>query len=250
MNKSCTIIAHRGESFDAPENTIASINLAWNRGAEAVEIDVQLSLDNEIVVFHDQSTRRLGNKNKLIIKQTLLELKKLDIRSYKGENWAGEKIPTLKEVLQTIPQGKKIVIEIKCNSEILNVLQSDLSSSNLEDDQIEIIGFDFDTIIAAKQMMPQYKVLLLSDLDYHWYGKLFSPSIETLIERCKKNNLDGLDLWAGKKLNKHAVKKIKSSGLLLYVWTVNDISQAAELIEWRVDGITTDRAQWMRKELP
>ena len=85
------IIAHRGESFDAPENTLASINLAWERGAGAVEIDVHLSKDNQIVVIHDSNTKRVGAKNKKVSKQTLSELKKLDIGSWKNVKWKDEK---------------------------------------------------------------------------------------------------------------------------------------------------------------
>jgi glycerophosphoryl diester phosphodiesterase len=69
--KSALIIAHRGESFDAPENTMAAINLAWERGAEAVEIDVHLSKDNEVVVFHDVNTKRVAGVDKKIAAQNL-----------------------------------------------------------------------------------------------------------------------------------------------------------------------------------
>ena len=60
------IVAHRGESFIAPENTLVAINLAWQNGAKAVEIDVQITRDKEIVVIHDKNTKRVGNLNKSI----------------------------------------------------------------------------------------------------------------------------------------------------------------------------------------
>ncbi len=101
MQKLLLIIAHRGESYDAPENTLASINLAWQRDADAVEIDVRLSKDNKVVVFHDKTTRRLGGRNESVKNQTLEELKELDVGSWKSEKYKNEKIPTLTEVLAT-----------------------------------------------------------------------------------------------------------------------------------------------------
>ena len=59
LNK-CLIIAHRGESYDAPENTLSAINLAWEYGADAIEVDIRISKDRQIVVFHDANTRRIS----------------------------------------------------------------------------------------------------------------------------------------------------------------------------------------------
>ena len=116
------IIAHRGESFNAPENTMAAINLAWERDAEAVEIDVQLSKDNELVVIHDMDTKRLTGIDKKVKDQTLAELKKLDVGSWKDITFKDERIPTLDEVLATVPTGKKLIVEIKSGPEMVLVL--------------------------------------------------------------------------------------------------------------------------------
>lgn len=98
--KDCLIIAHRGESFDAPENTLAAIELAWKRGARAVEIDVHLSKDNHVVVFHDFNTKRLSGVNKNVRSQTLQQLRALDVGSWKGVHWKGEQIPEINDVLK------------------------------------------------------------------------------------------------------------------------------------------------------
>jgi glycerophosphoryl diester phosphodiesterase len=91
------IIAHRGESFDAPENTLAAINLAWERGAEAVEIDIQFSKDRELVVIHDTDTKRLAGIDKKVVDQTLEELKKLDVGVWKDIQFKGERVPTIRK---------------------------------------------------------------------------------------------------------------------------------------------------------
>src|SRR5580698_8356847 len=100
------IIAHRGSSFEAPENTLAAVNLAWRQRADAVEIDVHLSRDGRLVVIHDSNTRRTTGVNRKVARQTLAELHALDAGRWKGLTWLGEKIPSLEEVLASVPPGK------------------------------------------------------------------------------------------------------------------------------------------------
>ncbi len=243
------IIAHRGESFDAPENTLASVNLAWERGAEAVEVDVHISRDNHVVVIHDAKTKRIGGRNKKVKSQTLVQLKELDVGSWKSDKYTGEQIPTLKEVLETVPTGRKLIIEVKSDIKTIPYLKKNVENSGLKNDQIEIISFNYGVVAEAKRILPNHKVLFLADLDYNAYTKLRSSSVEKLISKAKYANLDGLNVWAGKILTKEFAQKIKSAELLLYVWTVNDPKKAKELVSWGIDGITTDRAKWMRDKL-
>ncbi|MEE9431728.1 MAG: glycerophosphodiester phosphodiesterase [Melioribacteraceae bacterium] len=243
------IIAHRGESFDAPENTLASINLAWERGAEAVEVDVHLSKDNHVVVIHDYNTKRVGNRNKKVSKQTLSELKELEIGSWKNKKWKDEKIPTLKEVLATVPSDRKIIIEIKSDEEVLPFLKKGVQESGLKNIRVEFISFNYSTIVAAKKTFPKNNCLYLVDLDYTWYTRLISPSVEKIIAKTKEGNLDGINVWAGKLLTKQFAEKVKAADLLLYTWTVNNPQQTRQLIQWQVDGITTDKAQWLKNEI-
>ncbi len=243
------IIAHRGESFDAPENTLAAINLAWERDAEAVEIDVQLSKDNELVVIHDTDTKRLTGIDKKIKDQTLEELKKLDVGSWKDITFVDEKIPTIDEVLATVPKGKRLIVEIKSGAETVPILKTAIDQYTLPKEQIEIIGFDLETMIQARNEFPENKVLWLLDLDYNWHSRIFKPSITKGIDEAKKYKFDGLNVWAGKMLNKNRIDQIHDAGLLAYCWTVNDINKAHELSEWGIDAITTDGAEWLTHHL-
>ena len=93
------IVAHRGASHDAPENTLASVNLAWKRKAPSVEIDVYLSRDKRVVVYHDKTTKRIGGRDREVKDQTLEELRQLDVGSWKSPKYKGEQVPTLEEVL-------------------------------------------------------------------------------------------------------------------------------------------------------
>jgi glycerophosphoryl diester phosphodiesterase len=243
------IIAHRGESIDAPENTLASVNLAWERGAGAVEIDVHLSYDNRIVVIHDPTTKRTGGLNKKVKFQKVDELKLLDVGGWKSSKYRNERIPTLIEVINTVPPEKKLVVEIKSGIKLVSYLKNEIDLTRIDNKQIEIISFDFATVKLAKRLMPTNKVLYLAELDYTWLSRVVSPSVDKLIFKVKNAGLDGLNVWAGKKLNEEFVHKVKNAGLLLYVWTVNDPEHAKMLISWGVDAITTDVAQWMRKRI-
>lgn len=243
------IIAHRGESYIAPENSLAAINLAWKNGVGAVEIDVHLSLDGEIVVIHDSHTGRTGDAKHIIAKSSLKKIKSVDIGKKKADKYAGENIPTLREVIKTIPADGKLIIELKCGEEILFTLSEVLKKSGLKDDQLEIISFDLKTLSLAKKFMPRYKMLWLLDLDYYWPHWLLRINRSKIIEKLKANNINGVNAWSGKSLNKNFVDFFKKEGFLVYTWTVNDVSNAQSLFAMGVDGITTDRAAWLKDQL-
>ncbi|PJB59121.1 MAG: glycerophosphodiester phosphodiesterase [Bacteroidetes bacterium CG_4_9_14_3_um_filter_41_19] len=243
------IIAHRGESFDAPENTLASIQLAWQKEVKTVEIDVRMTIDNQIVVIHDPDTFRISGKKLVVKRSTLHELKQLDFGSHKHPKWADERIPTLREVLSTVPPEGKLIIEIKSNTHILDRLKQELSQSGLESAQIELIAFDVQILKKAKQLMPEYKMLWLLELDYSRPQQLLWTEKKKIINKVKRFHLDGVDVWAGQAMNCDFISAFKDAGLLIYAWTVNDPEKAGWLLQNGIDGITTDKAGWMTEEL-
>lgn len=241
------IIAHRGASHDAPENTVAAVKLAWQQKADVAEFDVFLSKDNVIAVIHDKDTKRVAGVNHRVVEHTFAELRKLDVGRWKDEKYAGERIPRLDEMLATVPQGKRVFIEIKCGPEIVPVLDNVLRASKLKPAQTPVISFHADVIAATKKTRP--------DLEAYWVvslkpakGKKVSTA-EELIQRAKQIGADGFDLSATETLDAAFAKKVKSAGLKLYVWTVNDIALARRMVEIGVDGITTDRPGWLREQL-
>ena len=243
------IIAHRGASYDAPENTLAAINLAWERDAEAVEIDIHLTKDNKIVVIHDENTWHTAGKLSWVKNQTLEKLKRLDVGKYKGKKWACERIPTLKEVLETVPHNKKLIIEIKSSSEILPVLEADLKNSQLSLEQVVFIGFDLDTMTDIKKNFSQNEVLWIHELEKDKKNKRWKFDIDELINKSQQAGLNGLNIWPGEVINQAVIKKVKAANLKLYVWTINDPVEAKRLLQIGVDGITTDRPQWLKVKL-
>lgn len=243
------IIGHRGASYDAPENTLSSVMLGWKQNADAVEIDVYLSKDGQIVLFHDKDTERIGGRKKKVAEQTLEELRQLDVGAWKHEKYRGERIPVLSEVLPTIPEGKRLYVEIKCGPEILPKLKEAFAETGVDGDEITIIAFDYDVIVGAKKLLPEIPAYWLSAPKQNEKTGEWSPSREELIAKAKAAGANGLDLKALPIIDADYVKAVKDAGLGIYVWTVNDAEEAKRLQSAGVDGITTDRPGYLKEEL-
>ena len=240
------IVAHRGASHDAPENTLAAIKLAWDQHADGSEFDVYLSKDGQIVVLHDKSTRRTSGVAGQVADMTLDELRKLDVGKWKHAKFAGEKIPTLAEMLATVPEGKKVFVEVKCGPEVVPALDRVLKGSKLKPEQTPVICFNAKVVAAMKKARPDVPAYWLVSLEKKGEKP---PTAEALIARAKKFGADGLDLQACDALNEAFAKKVKAAGLRLDVWTVNDVKLARRMVKIGVDGITTDRPAWLREQL-
>lgn len=242
------IVGHRGASGDAPENTLASVNLAWKRNADAVEIDIYLTKDNQIVAFHDKTTKRTGGGvDKKIVDQTLAELKKLDAGSWKNPKYAGEPIPTLKEILPTIPEGKRLFIEIKCGVEVLPLLKEELKASGKKPEQTAIISFSHDVVRESKKMMPELQTYWVAGFKENEDTKQWEPELDSIINDALTAKVDGLDLMYCPILTPEAVRKIKDHDLGIYVWTVNKKQDVLDCVQMGIEGITTDYPGRMKK---
>jgi len=245
QKKEFLIIAHRGESYDAPENTLASINLAWKRDADAVEIDVQLTKDEKIVLIHDKTTLRTGGKYKRIASNNYDELLKIDVGKIKNIKWKDEHIPLLDEVIDTIPQNKIFFVEIKSDKRIINPLQNLIEQKNIILAQIKFIGFNLSTMKLLKETFPKIGAYWIAE------GKDYKSKVnlKETIRKCKSAKLDGLDVQVRRYLNKDVINSVKNSGLSIYTWTVDDSERAKQLCIEGIDGITTNRAGWLKNKL-
>ena len=230
---SIEIVAHRGASFLAPENTLAAARLAWARGSDAVEVDVHLSRDKRIVAIHDGSTARTGGKSFQIARTDSRLLRRLDVGGYKGREFIGERIPFLDEILDALPETRRLFVEIKCGPEIIPILDPLLTISGKRS-QIVVIGFGLETMRACKETMPDVPVYWLCGSSW------FRPYREDVIAKTLACGLDGLDVHHSG-LTPAFVHNARAAGLDLYVWTIDDVGQASILSDWGVDGITTNR---------
>jgi glycerophosphoryl diester phosphodiesterase len=240
------IIGHRGASFDAPENTVASIRLAWDQKADAAEFDVHLSKDGKIVVIHDANTKRTAGVDKRVVDQTLHELRTLDVGKWKDARYAGENVPTLAEVLGLTPPGKRVFIEVKCGREIVPELKSVLADARFKPEQAAVISFSADVVAAVKKELPELKAYWIVSLGTNEKKpkKVWTP--EELIAKARDIKADGLDLSADAQVSPEYIKKAVAAKLPVYVWTVNDPDLARQMIEAGAIGITTDRPGWLR----
>jgi glycerophosphoryl diester phosphodiesterase len=146
------IIAHRGASLFAPENTLAAVDAAYRMGAQWLECDVQLTKDHHPVIFHDFNLKRVTGRNAKVADLTLAEIKELDAGRWFSPVYAGEKIPTLSEWLQlTAHFGLGVNLEIK---------------------------------IEQDRFLPKMVDQVTSALKVHWRGDLPAPIISSFSQSC------------------------------------------------------------------
>jgi glycerophosphoryl diester phosphodiesterase len=233
-------IGHRGASHLAPENTLASITLAFELGADAAECDIMLSEDNKVILFHDKDTRRLTGASHVVENtpwETLSKLTILSGDSHRPE-YRNEPIPLLEEVLPAVPAGRMLVIEIKTGRKILPYLEKVLDSSPCPG-KISFIAFDFETIVALKARYPSVPC---------YYLAMFKKDVNRHFEAAVEAGLDGLDLRYGI-VDREMVVRCRKAGLELWCWTVNDPATARVMQALGVSAVTTDRPAWLREHL-
>ncbi len=243
------IIAHRGASHDAPENTVASTKLGFKQKADAVEVDIYFTKDGKIAVIHDSTTKRTTGVDGKVQEMTLPELQKLDAGSWKDKKYAGEKIPTLDDILKARAKGKKIVIEIKDDHELTPELIASLKRTKTTPQDALIICFQYPTLKYIKQQLPEYTCLWLASYKPDKKTGKVAPDLDEMIRLCKVAGFEGINLDQKWPIDAAFAKKVHDAGLKLYVWTVDDAALAKRLADAGVDGITTNRPEWLREQL-
>jgi len=239
----CEVIGHRGAAFYAPENTVVSIKTAFKMGADGVEIDVHLTKDGKIAVIHDSNTERTCAGEKLNIKETeFSELRKLDAGIKKGEKFAGEKIPALEEIIRIIPEGKKLLIEIKCGTEILKILADAVKKSG-KAKHIVIIGFSLEAVAMAKILLPESGAFWIVNKK-----TLSQINEEDIVKIAKNNRLDGID--ADYKIaTRKFIEDSHKAGLKFYAWTVDKTIDAIKLKLHGLDALASNKPDIIKKAL-
>lgn len=249
------IVAHRGASYDAPENTLASEKLAWKQNADAVETDIWLTKDAKLIVSHDKNAKRTTSRDVLVTDLTFAELRELDAGKWKDPQFAGEKLPTLSEQLALIPAGKRMFVEIKTGPEIVGELERVLKEAKADEKKVTIISFNYDALKEVRKRLPQYQTQYLvgykaPDAKNPPSPKAKKqPTLDEVIDQAKAANLTGLDLQHTWPLTAADVKKIKDAGLQLHVWTVDDPAIARHWIDLGVLSVTTNRPGFLREQL-
>jgi len=199
------VIAHRGASHVAPENTMAAYKKAIEMGADGIEIDVQLSKDGQLVVIHDQTLNRTSNKTGFVRDFTLKELKSFDFGSWFSPDFAGQTIPTLEEVLDLLsPTGMLLIIEIKNGPIFYDNIEkkvADMVSGYNMLDRAIISSFNHYSLVEIKKYCPKLATgaLYAAGIYEPWeYAKrigaeaihpLFYNIVPQVMEGCLRNGI-------------------------------------------------------------
>ena len=230
------ITAHRGASGLAPENTIAAILEAIECGANYAEIDVHLTADGQVVLMHDDSVNRTTDGTGNIWELTLEELEGLDAGSWFSEEFAGEPVPTLRDVIRLASGKIKLNIEIKVTPEEPEVASAVVGIIRTENfgRSCMITSFDRQTVEEVRRIAPDIITGLIFGSDYP--ADVMEGEWEVL--SCNQEIV-----------NQNFVNRAREAGKLVHVWTVNDEMAMMRLIDLKVDGIITDYPDLLKEVL-
>ncbi len=231
------IFAHRGASTHAPENTLASFRLALSQGADAVELDVRLSADGQVVVMHDPTVDRTTNGHGRVAQLTLTELRSLDAGSFFSEKYRGEKIPLLEEVFEAVGRKMFINVELKNSAatcdQLIEKVCGLVKKQGLEK-RVILSSFLASNLKKAKRLLPEVPRGLL--VAGGWKGawtRSFGFSF---------GDYAALHPYLAD-VTKQQIVRVHRLRRRVHVWTVNKAEDMVRLTNWGVDGILTDDPQ-------
>lgn len=231
------VIAHRGASAYAPENTMIAFQKALDMNAELIELDVMLSKDGVPVLFHDQTLDRKTNGSGEVRDYTFEELRQLDAGSWFSEEFGGEKIPSLEEVLEWA-EGK-----IALNIEIKTEAWSEDLSQSIEPKVVQLVrdsgmgeyiifsSFDYRILLRLKELAPELRTAMLYEATQS--GEKDPLTLVTEL------NADAFNCSATQ-LTPEWLEMLKEAGVPVLVYTVNDPDVMKQFIEAGVSGIFSD----------
>ncbi|MEZ9743454.1 glycerophosphodiester phosphodiesterase family protein [Vibrio splendidus] len=229
---SSIIVGHRGVAGTHPENTKASIEQAAKLGLKWIEVDIQPTQDDQLVVCHDHTLDRCSDGKGRVDEHTLAELRQLDFGSWKSEQFAGEKILTLEELLTLVEQHDLSVnLEIKVDSRhqapyVVDLLHDELIRSNLDTDKVLLSSFSHKVVAEMAHHLPRYRVGVITEQltqdDLMLINEVKAFSCHMNYEHVDQSDLDTLN----------------EANIQAWCYTVNDPSRFKFLS--KVDAVFTD----------
>lgn len=221
------ISSHRGDSTNAPENTISAFSSAIKELSDWIELDVHLTSDNVVVVMHDKNLYRTTGLDECVWDVSYEDIQKLDAGSWFDTKFTGEKIPTLEEVLKFVDKRVKLNIEIKYSDNENDIVKNVVALVEKYDyiDNCAIASMNYNVLEEVKETNPDIKTIYVLNVAY---GKFY--------------NLSNVDIFSinSSFVNKTIVDAIHNRGKDIFAWTVNSESKIEELANMGVDNIITD----------
>lgn len=254
-----TLIAHRGESEDAPENTLPAYRTAVGRGF-GFECDCYLSADRKVFMFHDPDLARTtaGACTKACGEATWNEIRDLDVGGWgrwAGSAFSGTKPALLEEVLPLARDGRRIYLELKPGPEIVPYVKAILAAQGAATpDNLLFIAFNRATCRALKETMPGFDAYLLLS-SRHWDrprgpdGAAPPVTADEALAALDESRADGLDFHFDPAVaTAEMMARVHATGRSFHVWTIDDLPTALEAFRRGADTVTTNCAQRLLDE--
>lgn len=235
LEDNAMIMAHRGASADAPENTMAAFQMAIDGDADWIEIDVQESADGDVIVIHDSDFMKQSGNPLKVWDSTREELASIDIGSWFDPQFADQRVATLQEVLELCRDRVGVNIELKYydHDEQLEQRVVEIVEAAGMADQVMVMSLKKNGVVKTKELRPDWKCGLL--LSVH------------------AGNLEDLDVdflaINSKFASRSFVRRAQAAGKEVYVWTVNDVATMSQMLNRGVDGLLTDKPALARQVL-
>ncbi len=241
---SFTVIAHRGASAYAPENTIAAFQKAIGMEADMIELDVMMTHDSVLVVFHDAELDKLTDSTGLFSTLSLEEVRALEAGSWFGDEYAGEPIPTLEEALEFLSGKISVNIEIKTEG-VTDEVRGGVEEKALKlvnrfgmEDQVIFSSFDYRAVRHLKELAPEMPVAVLYESSQSGNKSPLEIVNELRADAFNCSHRQLSDAW---------LKELTEAGVPINVYTVNDEELMRDLIQKGVSGIFSDKPDVLKK---
>jgi glycerophosphoryl diester phosphodiesterase len=233
ISDTVTVVAHRGAAGKAPENTLASMRMAIEGGADWLEIDVQESADGKVMVIHDSDFMNLANVNMKVWDGSFAEIREIDVGSWFDSEFSDERVPTLAEVLELARGKAHVVIELKYygHDQQLEQRVIDIVEQLSMTDEIAIMSLKYEGVQKIRALRPDWTIGLLS---------------ATAIGNLASLDVDFLAVATGL-ATPGFVRRSQEQGKQVFVWTVNDAVSLSRMMSLGVDGIITDEPALARE---
>jgi glycerophosphoryl diester phosphodiesterase len=247
MKHAIQLVAHRGGSHLAPQNTLAAFGNALNFPIDAIELDVHMSRDGHAIVFHDYTVEKLTNGAGNILDLDFDYLRSLNAAAHFPGGWPeAQQIPTLSEVLNLAKGRARVYIEIKPSKRdgvfgrypnIVETVVEEIRAAAMLD-QVLIVSFDWQVLPRVKALAPALPTGALVSTDV-WDARE-KRAIQRLAERVAAQGCDWINVDS-RLFSSEMPGVFHQSGFKLGVWTVNTLREMRRFVNASVDSLTSDR---------
>lgn len=224
-------IGHRGAAGTHPENTLAAFRRAAELGAHGIEFDVHRSADGHLVVIHDATMDRTTSSTGLVMSLTLEQIKQADAGVKKGPEFAGERVPTLRELIQATPPELKLILELKAGSIRYPGIEEDIVKLIREEgaqQRFQISSFDHKALHRIHELAPELSLGMLTVCNH------LDP-----VAMARAIGADSIHpKWEF--VTPELVQEAHAAGITVITWTVNEPMFIGMMKQCGVDGIMSD----------